>query len=304
MRKTMIMILLASAAALPAIAQADPGDGRGSPRGGWQRPLDRGGDGRGQQSQQNRAEVRNDRAEVRQDRREISRDRQEVQQDRSQMRQDWRAGNPATARQDWRETQRDRLDAGADRRDLRQDQRETWRDRRAIANGVANSPAEQRRDWRADRRDDGRDWRDTQRNWQDNRRDGRDRRRDWRNDNDRRDNDHRWVDNRDWGRRDNDWNRDWRRDRRYDWQGWRYQNRSRFHLRQYYAPRGYSYNRWYVGYRLDPWFYASDYWISDPFYYRLPAAYGPYRWVRYFDDVMLIDIRDGRIVDIIYDFFW
>ena len=41
----------------------------------------------------------------------------------------------------------------------------------------------------------------------------------------------------------------------------------------------------------------------DPWYYRLPPAYDDYRWVRYFDDVMLIDLRSGEIVDIIYDFF-
>jgi hypothetical protein len=36
----------------------------------------------------------------------------------------------------------------------------------------------------------------------------------------------------------------------------------------------------------------------------LPASYDSYRWVRYYDDVILVDMRSGRIVDIIYDFFW
>ena len=38
--------------------------------------------------------------------------------------------------------------------------------------------------------------------------------------------------------------------------------------------------------------------------YGLPPAYGPYRWVRYFDDVMLVDVRSGIVADILYDFFW
>ncbi len=151
---------------------------------------------------------------------------------------------------------------------------------------------EQRRDWRQSREDV---------------RDNRDGRRDFdRRDNDHRqwrgnDNDHRWGDNRDWGRRTFDNN--WRNDRRYDWREWRDQNRDRYRLGRYSAPRGYGYHRFSQGIRIDPWYYSRSYWLLDPWYYRLPPAYGDYRWVRYFDDVALIDIRSGMIVDIIYDFF-
>ena len=31
---------------------------------------------------------------------------------------------------------------------------------------------------------------------------------------------------------------------------------------------------------------------------------GPYRWVRYYDDALLVDIYSGEVVDVIYDFFW
>lgn len=31
---------------------------------------------------------------------------------------------------------------------------------------------------------------------------------------------------------------------------------------------------------------------------------GPVRWIRYYDDVLLIDTRDGYVVDVIYDFFY
>jgi hypothetical protein len=130
----------------------------------------------------------------------------------------------------------------------------------------------------------------------------------WRNDNNaRRDND-RWRgnDNTRWGHNDaRNWNRQWRNDRRYDWQGWRSSNRNTYRLGSYYAPyRGYSYRRLGIGFRLDTLFFGSRYWISDPWDYRLPPAYGPYRWVRYYDDVVLVDIYTGEVVDVIYDFFW
>ena len=59
-----------------------------------------------------------------------------------------------------------------------------------------------------------------------------------------------------------------------------------------------------VGFRLQNLFYGSRYQINDPWRYRLPPVYGPYRWIRYYDDVLLVDSYDGRVVDVIYDFFW
>ena len=50
--------------------------------------------------------------------------------------------------------------------------------------------------------------------------------------------------------------------------------------------------------------FAQNYWIADPYSYRLPDAYGPYRWVRYYDDALLVDVYSGEVVDAMYDFFW
>ena len=49
---------------------------------------------------------------------------------------------------------------------------------------------------------------------------------------------------------------------------------------------------------------SDRYWIQDPWQYRLPQVYGPYRWVRYYDDVLLVDIYSGEVVDVIHNFFW
>jgi hypothetical protein len=117
-------------------------------------------------------------------------------------------------------------------------------------------------------------------------------------------------DNRDYsyngGNKDFRWNRDWRRDSRYDWKSYRFSNRNFYRQSRYYDPFGsrYGYQRFGIGIRIGSGYYDDRYWISDPFAYRLPYADGPYRWVRYYDDVLLIDVRNGAVVDVIYDFFW
>jgi Ni/Co efflux regulator RcnB len=100
------------------------------------------------------------------------------------------------------------------------------------------------------------------------------------------------------------WRREWREDRRFDWRRHRDRDRSRFRLGFYYDPFGWSYRRWNLGWNLPSRFYSSRYWINDPFHYSLPPAYGPYRWVRYWNDALLVDLRTGRVVDAIPNFFW
>ena len=100
------------------------------------------------------------------------------------------------------------------------------------------------------------------------------------------------------------WTRDWRHDDRYDWQNWRNHHRSIFNIGFYYDPYGYGYQRPYIGYGLDSYYYQSDYWLDDPWQYRLPPVYGPYRWVRYYDDALLVDVFSGQVVDVLYNFFW
>jgi len=131
--------------------------------------------------------------------------------------------------------------------------------------------------------------------------DRRDDRRDWRND--RRDNDRGgWRDN---DRRGDRWNRSWRNDRRYDWRGWRNSNRNIFRGSRYYSPyRNHGYSRFSIGFFLQPLFYSNRYWIGDPWQYRLPAAYPGTQWVRYYNDVLLVDVYSGEVIDVIHDFFW
>ena len=100
------------------------------------------------------------------------------------------------------------------------------------------------------------------------------------------------------------WSGDWRRDYRYDWRRYRDRNRTLFRLGSYYDPYGWGYRRFSIGLNLWPSYYGSNYWMNDPWQYRLPPAYGPYRWVRYFDDALLVNIYTGQVVDVLYNFFW
>ncbi|WP_114229133.1 MULTISPECIES: RcnB family protein [Sphingomonas] len=106
------------------------------------------------------------------------------------------------------------------------------------------------------------------------------------------------------GRNGGNWSRDWRRDPRYDWQRYRNANRSIFRIGAYIDPFGWGYQQIGIGYQLYPNYYSDQYWLSDPSYYSLPPVSWPYRWVRYYDDALLIDVRDGRVVDAIQSFFW
>ncbi|MFD1787135.1 RcnB family protein [Sphingomonas floccifaciens] len=193
---------------------------------------------------------------------------------------------------DWnRDREAFRQDRRDDRQDFRQERRE---DRRDLANGRVTQDQ-----FRRDRQDDRRDFRDERR---DDRRDfARDQRRgDWNRGNG-------WNQgNHDWNRGGQRWSRDWRNDRRYDWQGWRGNNRQAYRLPRYFAPRGYNYGyqRFGIGVTLGSILFSQNYWINDPWDYRLPPAYGPYRWVRYYNDAILVDIDTGEVVDVIYDIFW
>jgi len=196
-------------------------------------------------------------------------------------------------RRDWRQDTRD------DRRDWRQDARNDSRDARQDARS-------DRRDWRQDRNGqpgrvvvrDGRtgtirqDWRDDR---QDARRDWRRNASDWRSYDDR----SRWTNQR-------RWDNGWRNDRRYDWRAYRDRNRYIYNPGRYYAPRGwsYGYQPFYSGYYADSVLFGRSYWLDDPYQYRLPPAYGSMRWIRYYDDALLVDIRDGYVVDVIRNFFW
>ena len=100
------------------------------------------------------------------------------------------------------------------------------------------------------------------------------------------------------------WSSNWRRDNRYDWRNYRNSHRSLFRLGRYFDPYGWGYRRLSIGLNIGSSYYGSNYWLDDPWMYRLPPAYGPYRWVRYYDDALLVNIYTGQVADVLYNFFW
>ena len=100
------------------------------------------------------------------------------------------------------------------------------------------------------------------------------------------------------------WQSSWHNDSRYNWRDHRRRFGSLFRLGFYFDPFGWGYHRYGRGWRLWPSYYDSYYWLSDPFMYRLPYAPYPYKWIRYWDDALLVDTYTGQVVDVAHDFFW
>ncbi len=99
------------------------------------------------------------------------------------------------------------------------------------------------------------------------------------------------------------WNQNWRNDGHYDWRHYRDHHRSRFHLSFYIDPFGWGYQPFYAGYRMWPSYYGNQFWI-DPALYGLPYPPPGAAWVRYYNDVLLIDLYSGTVLDVIPGFFW
>ena len=96
-----------------------------------------------------------------------------------------------------------------------------------------------------------------------------------------------------------------RQERREDWRDYRRTHGDVYRRGAYAGPRGYRYRPVNVGYRFAPEYYGQRYWINDYGTYRLPRpGYGYQRWVRYGNDVVLVDTRSGRAVQVYNRFFY
>jgi hypothetical protein len=100
------------------------------------------------------------------------------------------------------------------------------------------------------------------------------------------------------------WSTNWRHNDKYDWYNYRRHHHHLFHFGFYYDPFGWNYYPYQIGWRMWPSYYQSNYWLDDPWMYRLPYAPPGMRWVRYWDDAVLVDTWTGEVVDVIHDFFW
>ena len=140
----------------------------------------------------------------------------------------------------------------------------------------AQSYGDQRYD-RQDVQQDRRDFRDDRRDFRQDRRDVRDDRRDFRDD------------------RNFQYGHD-------DWRRYRDQRRDLYARGNWNAP--FRYQQFRPGVRIAPAFYDNRFVIADPWRYHLPPTRGYTRWVRHYNDVLLVDYRRGYVVDVIRSFFY
>lgn len=94
------------------------------------------------------------------------------------------------------------------------------------------------------------------------------------------------------------------RERNEDWRDYKRTHASVYRRPAYVGPAGYRYRPVTVGYKFTPVYYSSKYIITNYSVYRLPAPrYSYQRWVRYGNDVVLIDTRYGTVVVVHNGFF-
>jgi hypothetical protein len=294
MRKALLGILMAATAGMPIAAQAqdrDRTDGR-SERAAAR--AERNAEHYREQGERNQA-----RSEQRQERQEVQVQRQEpvqapVQvQQQQQTQQSWAGGRRSAG--DGQRGQRWGGGNDSNREAYRQRVEETRAANQAsIQQSIGGNYARQ------GQRNQARTEQQLRQEYGVGQRDSR-RGGDWNRDRDSRGD--RYGDRRD--SRRSSWNLSWRNDNRYDWQRYRYSNRNLFRIGNYYSPyRGYGYSRLSIGLVLDSLFYSNRYWLNDPYQYRLPAAPYGTQWVRYYNDVVLVDVYTGEVIDVIENFFW
>lgn len=101
--------------------------------------------------------------------------------------------------------------------------------------------------------------------------------------------------------------RQYRRDSRYDRGDYRHEyrrDRDRRHV-AYVAPyRNWNYRPVTIGYRLSPVFYSPRYYITDYGFYHLRMPPPWERWIRYGDDLLLVNLRTGRVLEVIHYRYW
>lgn len=93
------------------------------------------------------------------------------------------------------------------------------------------------------------------------------------------------------------WRSTWRRDPRHDWRSIRQREPERF---RFAPPARADRTRLRIGAVAQV---TTAQWIREPWSLGLPPVSGPYRWARVGRAAVLIDRRDGRVVDLVDDFY-
>jgi len=77
------------------------------------------------------------------------------------------------------------------------------------------------------------------------------------------------------------------------------EDRSDQQTSRYQAPyRNWSQSTPLVGTQLRSKFYGTRYVISNPEHYQLGSIESDQRWIRYGDDILLVNVRSGRVAEV------
>jgi Ni/Co efflux regulator RcnB len=73
----------------------------------------------------------------------------------------------------------------------------------------------------------------------------------------------------------------------------------------YAAPvRHWRYRPVTVGYTLQPAFFGQRYFVSNYSAYRLRSPGRFQRWIRYGNDLLLVNVRNGRVLQVVHNRYW
>lgn len=96
--------------------------------------------------------------------------------------------------------------------------------------------------------------------------------------------------------------RDVREERRESWQEYRQRNRQLYRAERFNAP--FRYQRFGVGAAINSRYYGDRYYVNNYSRYRLPAPGRYQRYVRHYNDLLLVNTRTGRVVRVYNNLYW
>lgn len=96
--------------------------------------------------------------------------------------------------------------------------------------------------------------------------------------------------------------RDARREYREDWREYRRDHRELYRGGRFDAP--FRYRSFGVGSRLDHSYWSPRYRVSNVNRWRLPVAHRNQAYVRHYNDLLLVNTRNGTVVRVYRNFYW
>jgi Ni/Co efflux regulator RcnB len=96
--------------------------------------------------------------------------------------------------------------------------------------------------------------------------------------------------------------REERREVREEWREYRERNRQLYRAPRFTAP--FRYQRFGTGASIDARYWGDRYRVSNYSRYRLPAPGRYQRYVRHYNDLLLVNTRTGRVVRVYNNLYW